>query len=136
MKSVNGTKLREQLYVHAILTSHQKNASNAKRLRSMFCSGHGPLGAELLQMFVRDGHIHLLLAYPLTVSTLQIVSEYMHGTGVLKHSLECIERLMNATLQDCLVRMGGWVSMNANGRVCSMKQKGNTSQEGQLEINQ
>ena len=109
--------LREQLYVHAIFVSHRNRVVGVQQLRSLLNHSDLPPGAELLQMHVRQDHIHLLLAYPLTRPTLQLLSEYLQGTGILKHSLERIERLLNAALQDCLVRMGGWASMNAQGWV-------------------
>lgn len=122
--------LHEQLYVHAIFISHQNRVVSAPQLRSLLNHSDLTPGAELLQVYVRQDHIHLLLAYPLTRPTLPLLSEYLQGTGVLKHSLERIERLLNAPLQDCLVRMGGWASMNAQGRVHGPAQNGNVSQKG------
>ena len=127
--------LREQLYVHAIFIFHQNRVVSPQRLRSALSHSDVPHGAELLQMHVRQDHIHLLLAYPLTRPTLQLLSEYLQGTGALKHSLERIERLLNAALQDCLVRIGGWASMNAQGPARSLAQKGNAGPGSPLVMN-
>lgn len=127
--------LREQLYVHAIFISHQNKVVCTQQLRSLLSHRDLPPSTELLQVSVRQDHIHLLLAYPLTRPTLQLLSEYLQDTGVLKHSLERIERLLNAPLQDCLVRMGGWASMNDQGRVCGPAPNGNASPGGPLVMN-